>query len=440
MSKVNITITRKAGSVIVNKVVRSIIINPLNGGLGKIPLSTVESQGDLIVGTGDSTVSNVPIGSSSDGDVLTRVDSAQNKVAWQAPAGGVPEIAVFNGRLTLESGVPVSSTDQTDKTRVYLTPYNGNRIMLNVDGAWNRYILTEIYVDLTHAQTGTIVTGSPIITNLSDTYGMAVGDLVESSGSISALTYIQSIDSPTQITMTANALASGSVTVTVSQPENSTCDIFAQRVGANTKLRRVLWTNNFTRATALTTTDGVPTLTGDATMRYVGIVGCNSASGAGGLTSDSLIRRLVGNYYNRVPRKVFTCPGYTDNSAVTSYTESSAVYSPVNGGDGAYIRFASPDNDSVMLIIKLRATTTGTLRFGVGIDTTSEATNHANVKSDINESSSIFVNQVVPGLHTAAFLALRESANATIFSDGDNSLGGLAADPYITYMTGLVNL
>ena len=55
--------------------------------------------------------------------------------------GGYPA----DGRLTLESGVPVSSTDQTAKTSVYYTPYIGNQIAL-YDGssAWTTFTFTEL--------------------------------------------------------------------------------------------------------------------------------------------------------------------------------------------------------------------------------------------------------------------------------------------------------
>ena len=39
-------------------------------------------------------------------------------------------------RLTLSSGVPVTTTDQTAKTIVYMTPYTGNRISLYSGGIW----------------------------------------------------------------------------------------------------------------------------------------------------------------------------------------------------------------------------------------------------------------------------------------------------------------
>jgi hypothetical protein len=60
-------------------------------------------------------------------------------VPLPAPSGGSNSIC--DGRLTLESGVPVSKTDQVDKTVIYFTPYKGNKIAL-YDGASAWTILT----------------------------------------------------------------------------------------------------------------------------------------------------------------------------------------------------------------------------------------------------------------------------------------------------------
>ena len=49
-----------------------------------------------------------------------------------------------SGRLTLESGVPVSSTDQTAKTTVYYTPYNGSFLSLYNGTSWNAYSFAEL--------------------------------------------------------------------------------------------------------------------------------------------------------------------------------------------------------------------------------------------------------------------------------------------------------
>jgi len=57
--------------------------------------------------------------------------------------------AVCNGRLTLETGVPISTSDQTAKTTVYFTPYKGNLIGLyNGSSAWTMLSFSELSLSL----------------------------------------------------------------------------------------------------------------------------------------------------------------------------------------------------------------------------------------------------------------------------------------------------
>ncbi len=70
--------------------------------------------------------------------------------AWGVTATpvAVTQSAVCEGRLTLESGVPVSTTDQTSKTTIYFTPYNGNRIALYDGSGWSVSSFTELTLSL----------------------------------------------------------------------------------------------------------------------------------------------------------------------------------------------------------------------------------------------------------------------------------------------------
>jgi hypothetical protein len=61
---------------------------------------------------------------------------------------GISTIAVCNGRLTLESGVAISTTDQTAKTTLYFTPYKGNQIGLYDGTYWKVYTFAELSISL----------------------------------------------------------------------------------------------------------------------------------------------------------------------------------------------------------------------------------------------------------------------------------------------------
>lgn len=74
-------------------------------------------------------------------------------------------------------------------------------------------------------------------------------------------------------------------------------DVFVDYNGGTPALSLTAWTNDTTRATALTTQDGVYVLTGVKTKRYVGSFRTTAVSGQ---TEDSVLKRLVWNYYNRV--------------------------------------------------------------------------------------------------------------------------------------------
>jgi len=47
-----------------------------------------------------------------------------------------------DGRLTLETGVPISTSNQSAKTTVYFTPFNGKYLSLYTNSAWTLYNFT----------------------------------------------------------------------------------------------------------------------------------------------------------------------------------------------------------------------------------------------------------------------------------------------------------
>jgi len=60
---------------------------------------------------------------------------------WTALEGLFPSIC--QGRLTLTSGTPVTTSDVTAATTIYFTPYKGNRIALYDGTNWSLYSFTE---------------------------------------------------------------------------------------------------------------------------------------------------------------------------------------------------------------------------------------------------------------------------------------------------------
>lgn len=265
---------------------------------GKVPLSDYQAAGDIVYGTGPGAVTQLHSAAADVGDVMTL--NASKLPSWAAPSGGAVDAFANHGRLTLETGVAVSTTDQATKTEVFFTTWTRRGTLIGLDngsGVLEKYTLTQLSYKLTNAQTGTTVNGSPVIAGLTDTSQLLVGMAASGTG-IGAAAVISSIDSANQVTLSANSTADGSVTVTFVVPAGRGVDFFVQRVGANNFLRAIMWTNSTTRATALTTSNGLLCPTGSTTWRYVGSVYCEAA----GQTNDTVTKRHVFNYDNPVPR------------------------------------------------------------------------------------------------------------------------------------------
>lgn len=82
---------------------------------------------------------------------------------------------------------------------------------------------------------------------------------------------------------------------------NANYDIWAYNNAGTVTLESTVWTNDTTRATALTTQDGVYVKTGATTRRYLGTIRTTSTTGQ---TEDSAAKRFVWNYHHRAKRKL----------------------------------------------------------------------------------------------------------------------------------------
>lgn len=146
---------------------------------------------------------------------------------------------VCDGRLTLTSGTPVTTSDVTGATTVYFTPFRGNQIGLYNGNCWRLYTFSELSLAL-----GTLTSGLPY-------------------------------------------------------------DVFVYDNAGTLTLELLAWTNGTTRATALVTQDGVLCKTGALTRRYLGTFYTTSTTA----TEDSVAKRFVWNYYNRILREMHVFEG-----------------------------------------------------------------------------------------------------------------------------------
>lgn len=78
---------------------------------------------------------------SSANELTARINGAN--VALGAGGSGTVNNATVQGRLTTESGVPVSTSDRSAQSTIYFTPYQGNLVALYNGSAWAYHTLTE---------------------------------------------------------------------------------------------------------------------------------------------------------------------------------------------------------------------------------------------------------------------------------------------------------
>lgn len=206
--------------------------------------------------------------------------------------GGVVDVGLCNGRLTLETGVPVSTTNQTAKTTLYFTPYKGNRISL-YDGSsvWRTLTFTELSLDI--------------------------------SGYTADKNY----------------------------------DIWAYNNSGTVALDSTVWTNDTTRATALAMQDGVYVKTGATTRRYLGTIRITATTGQ---CEDSVTKRYVWNYYNRV-RKEFT------KTSTASHSYNTAAFRAWNNDSSLKVEYVCGLDEDMWMLSTYRNNIAGATYSIVGI-------------------------------------------------------------------------
>ncbi|NDB57583.1 hypothetical protein EB001_03960 [bacterium] len=115
---------------------------------------SVVSSGIASIASGIATTANniatfaSGVAYSISGVLRTDITTVSGIVAAQT--NGIVYNSVANGRLTLESNVAVSTSDQTSKSTVYYTPFNGNSISLynTTSSKWEIITFTQVSLNL----------------------------------------------------------------------------------------------------------------------------------------------------------------------------------------------------------------------------------------------------------------------------------------------------
>lgn len=266
---------------------------------------------------------------------------------------------VVQGRLTLDSANPVSTTNQTGKSTLYLLPF------INDGGGQNT--------------SGNIVTYNGVSWN-----SFAFGST----------------------SLNINGLTSG-----------KNYDVFAYVASNNLNLTiSAAWTNDTTRADALAVQDGVlvnsQTYASGVCVPGIGLwVGTIRMSGAG-VCEDSSSSRFVWNAYNRVPRALIS------KETATTWTYTTATYRPMNNATAVGVERVQLLLGALIEPVELVATgiafnsSNPFVASGVGVDSTS--TNSADIVGGFNASvPSLYKGYPGLGFHFLQQLEISQAEGTT---------------------------
>lgn len=334
---------------------------------------------------------------------------------------------IVNGRLTLETAVPISLSDQTAKTTLYFTPYNGNYVTTYSGLAWvNTTFSSEISIKSTDAQTGTTHNGTAVIDGLTDTSQLVVGMLVTGTN-VGASAVIVTVDSATQVTVDVNSTGDGTNTITFKLPADKNFDVFVFSNSGTPKLEfSQAWTSDTARNQAIITQNGVDVKSGATTRLLIGTIRTTATAGQmedSGYTTYPA-NRLVWNKYNQVKRTV------TIIEATNSWTvvqNGSYQIGAWNGSNNNRFNLVQGDNlHPVYLIFAGVGSANGIVSAGIGLDVTNAISSNffpANAETTSVSHAPITVYHQYTGLgfHFLQLIQVANiSANTTFF--GDNNI------------------
>lgn len=263
--------------------------------------------------------------------------------------GGGESPVTCQGRLTLTTGVAVTTADVTAATTLYFTPFKGNRIGTYSGSAWSVNAFTEKSITL-----ASLTAGLPY-------------------------------------------------------------DVFI--VDSTLALELVAWTNATTRATALTTQDGILVKNGATTRRYLGTI-CIAATGQ---SEDSFARRLVWNYYNRVERLMHIFDG------TNTWTYGTATWRQANGSATNHVLdyvcgvLEDPVRSEVSCTSLLGSGNAGSV--GIGVDSTSSNSAEIFHEANVPAADHVVCRAIYrgwPGIGYHALNWLEYTRAGTMTFEGDN--------------------
>lgn len=207
--------------------------------------------------------------------------------------------------------------------------------------------------------------------------------------------------------------------LSIDVPDATNCyDVFVYDNAGTATLELTAWTNETTRATALTYQDGILVKTGAVTRRYLGTFYCTTAGN--GQVEDSYANRYLWNYYHRELRPMRAI----DATATWDYT--SGTKRQANGAATNQLNFVvgvAEDLVSAKVISTYSNSGNQVSAFvGIGLDATDTVAtgcvmnNSANDATINNSISAELKTFTAVGKHYLAWIEWSTAANTTTWT------------------------
>lgn len=211
------------------------------------------------------------------------------------------------------------------------------------------------------------------------------------------------------------------ISIAVPATTNTAYDVFAYDNAGVVALELTAWSSLTARATALVLQNGVNVKTGALTRLYLGSF---RTTGVSGQTEDSLTKRYLWNYYNRVPRALQVL------EATASWTYTTATVRQANGSAANQVEIFVGVAEA---LLDLELTVAGLndggafISMGIGEDSTTTYASGAR-KNGVNTeiTSARLVKYPAIGSHTYSWNEWSTAAGTTTFY-GTNTAGSTVA-------------
>lgn len=157
---------------------------------------------------------------------------------------------------------------------------------------------------------------------------------------------------------------SGQMSIAVPATTSTPYDVWCYDNAGVPTLELTAWSNDTTRATALTRLNGILVKSGATTRRYLGSFRTTTVSGQ---TESSLAKRYLSNYYHRLdlPMRVV--------ETTNSWTYTTAVYRQANGAAANQLDYFNGVNEepvSATVLAAVTSTANARRSVGIGVDST----------------------------------------------------------------------